>query len=333
MKKNYIGIQFDSNGICMAQFSGKNLRRYYERMPENLVQGEDITSPEMFASLLRETKKKGGFSGSSVALTLPLRAAYFRTLALPAMNDAQLRLNIPYEFKDYIGTESFRYNFDYAVTSVDYDEEGKPEMLHLLAGAASKSLLDEYAGILKRAGLTLKAAIPMEMSIINVAEYAAKNGVHLATEECICHIGMNVTILSIVNEGRLSAFKVVDIGCAQIDDAISAIYGIDPYVAASYRDVNHENVLSSDRCLQVYDSIALEVMKTINFYRFENPNTTLQHVTITGLGAGIQPLEDDILSYIKFEKRDVAEWLGNQDVDDFTIEKCALAVGAAIDNE
>ena len=48
--KNLIGIQFDSNEICLSQFDGKGLRMYSERMPENLVKNDQIVSQETFSS-------------------------------------------------------------------------------------------------------------------------------------------------------------------------------------------------------------------------------------------------------------------------------------------
>ena len=188
--KNLIGIQFDSNEICLSQFDGKGLRMYSERMPENLVKNDQIVSQETFSSFLKDIKHRGHFTGRACALVLPLSTAYFRIISMPAMSDQQLRLNLPYEFKDYVGSDSFRYNFDYAVRNIEFDENGDPVTMELMAAAAQKETLDNYAAVLKKSGLRLKEAIPTEMALLNIARRAVKDGAKLDKEECICNIGM-----------------------------------------------------------------------------------------------------------------------------------------------
>ena len=43
---------------------------------------------------------------------------------LPLMTEEQLRLNLPYEFHDYIGNEMDKYVFDYAMIYADQGKNG-----------------------------------------------------------------------------------------------------------------------------------------------------------------------------------------------------------------
>ena len=331
--KNLIGIQFDSNEICLSQFDGKGLRMYSERMPENLVKNDQIVSQETFSSFLKDIKRRGHFTGRACALVLPLSTAYFRIISMPAMSDQQLRLNLPYEFKDYVGSDSFRYNFDYAVRNIEFDENGDPVTMELMAAAAQKETLDNYAAVLKKSGLRLKEAIPTEMALLNIARRAVKDGAKLDKEECICNIGMNSTILGIIKNGELSAFKVIDIGCEQIDSIIAEIYGIDPFLAASYRASNYENVLDNDRCRSVYDRLGLEITKTINFFRYENPDSELDKLTWTGSSKWIENKIDQSLDYIGFKQRSIEDWMPGKPEDDELAARCVLAIGAVSADE
>lgn len=325
---NIIGIQFDSAEITMAQYAGGTLRCYTERLPENLIQNDQIISQETFSAFLKELKKKGGFSGRACSVVIPFSGAYFRTLSMPVMSEEQLRLNLPYEFRDFIGTESFKYNFDYALEEFENDENGKPVTMNLMAAAASKELLDKYAFCLKKAGFRLKTAIPTEMSIVNIARSAAQNGAELDREECICCIGFDHTVFSIIRDGKLAAFKIIDIGSAQVDDAIAGIYNIDRHLAADYRSQNYEEVLDTAECRRVYDRLGLEIMKTVNFYRYENQDSEVRRITFIGDCGWLGDRLKDSIGHADFESRSITDWLLTGAADEQLSAHCALAIGA-----
>lgn len=325
---NLIGIQFDSDEISLAQYTGGSIRMYSERMPENLVKDEEIVSIETFAAFLKEVRYKGGFTGRNCAVALPFSGAYFRTLNMPVMTEDQLELNLPYEFRDFIGQDSFKYNFDYAVNSYVYDADGKPETINIIAAAASKDMLERYALALKKAGFRLKVAIPTEMSLINIARSAAKRGAVLEAEECLCSIGMDHTVFSIIRNGELAAFQVIDIGCSQVDAVIAELKGVDPYLAASYRESDFENVLDEDGCRRVYERLGLEIMKTVNFYKYENPDTTVSTITCIGNCSWMGDRLDAALQFSGLERKNISEWLPVGEADEALSERCALAIGA-----
>lgn len=323
-----IGIQFDGAEVTMAQYAGGTLRCYTERLPENLIQNDQIVSQETFAAFLKGVKRKGGFTGFACSVVLPFSGAYFRTLSMPVMTEEQLRINLPYEFRDFIGTESFRYNFDYAFDGFEDNETGEHQTMNLMAAAAPKETLDRYAQTFKKAGLRLKVAIPTEMALVNIARSAIQNGAELDREECICSIGYDHTVFSILREGKLAAFKIIDIGSAQIDDAIAELYNIDRHLAADYRSSNYESVLDSETCHKVYDKLGLEIMKTINFYRYENADSDASHITFIGDCEWLGDRLDNAVGYVDFENRSITDWLLTGVADEALCAHCALAIGA-----
>ena len=117
-------------------------------------------------------KKEGRFSGKACALILPEYSTYFRSLEMPPISEKQLRLNLPYEFRDFVGNESINYNYDYAVEGYATDEDGKVKAISLLAAAASKTTIKEYEALLYRAGFKLKVALPREMALLNLVRKA-----------------------------------------------------------------------------------------------------------------------------------------------------------------
>ena len=325
-----IGIQFDGAEVTMAQYAGGTLRCYTERMPENLVQNDQIVSQETFAAFLKNAKRQGGFTGFASASTvvLPFSCAYFRTLSMPIMTEDQLKLNLPYEFRDFIGQDSFKYNFDYALEGFEDNEEGRNVTMNLMAAAAPKETLDRYAVTLKKGGFRLKAAIPTEMAIVNIARSAIKSGAELDREECICSLGYDHTVFSIIREGRLAAFKIIDVGSSQVDDAIAAQYNIDKHLAADYRSSNYEGILDSEQCQKVYDKLGLEIMKTVNFYRYETPDSEVKHITFIGDCEWTGKRLETAVGYAEFESRSITDWVMTGVADEALCAHCALAIGA-----
>lgn len=318
MAKSYIGLDIEASEIFMTS----NGKVTSARMPENLVKDEKVISPESLAKFIKETKKKDKISGSGVALVLPDDSTYFRNVTSPVVSDAQLKLNLPYEFRDFVGSNSIDYNYDYVVTGYENDENNQVTGIKLLAAAASKKVVEEYYHIMKRAGLSLKVALPHEMALINIMKDANET-----REYCLLGIGYAQSNVYIFKGSKLTATKRIDIGCRDIDNAIATELNIDSYIAASYRAANHNNVLESDYLNSIYDNIALEVRKTINFYKYENQDTNLDSIYFFNIGCKLDKLKANICESIDFREKDVRELLPNEYKDDEESDKCLLAIG------
>ena len=333
MKKSLIGIEISASEVAMAQFTGSGLLTAVERLPENLVRDERIISHELLASFLKEMRTSHGFSGKKCAFLLPETSTYFRAISLPVMTEAQLRLNLPYEFRDFVGNDSMRYFYDYALESMVTDEAGEATGMDILAAAASRQVVDEYRRLLKNAGLRLATALPREMALIYLFRQYSAVSADPYREICLINIGFDHTRVYISAGEKLRASKIIDIGCRQIDEAIASIYNIDKYLAASYRYTNHENVLESSECKSVYERIALEVMKTVNFYKYENQQTEICDVYFCGSGAELEILRSEIIGYIDFVQRDIAEILPEECAENKDASRCLMALSAVLESE
>ena len=322
-----IGIEIDDECLRLAQLDGTEIKSVVRRLPEDLVVNDEIVSFETLAKLIKEVKKEAKISGRDCAIIMPENSAYFRTINMPPVSVAQLKLNLPYEFRDFVGNDSLNYNFDYAVDSLETDENGKCVNMHLFAAAGSKKTIESYIQLLKKAHLKLKTALPREMAIMNLVKSFPNSA---ETEVCLVDVGYSGTIVYIVSGGKIAATKTIDIGCRNIDDVISATKGIDVYLAASYRETDYDGCLSDGMCDDIYDRIAREVLMAINFYRYENPESELQQITFVGNGAPIQPLTERICSTVSLEQANVAEYLPGRSAEEENLPRTALALGVAL---
>jgi type IV pilus assembly protein PilM len=306
--KNYIGIEI-GNGITTMYQGGSKGKILVSRLPENLVDGSEIISPEFLSQFLKKLKKEGGFSGKKCALILPEFSTYFRSLEMPPISEKQLRLNLPYEFRDFVGNESINYNYDYAVEGYVTDEEGEITAISLLAAAASKKTIQEYEDLLYRAGFRLKLALPREMALLNLIRKAVERDAYGDRIFVIIDLGFANTRVYILQGRDLRATKTIEMGCRDVDMVIADYYNIDVYLAASYRETDHEGILESDVCRAVYNRISLEVMKAINFYKYENRQSEFEDCFICGDCSDTEALVNNMLAYVRLKRANLDEIL------------------------
>jgi type IV pilus assembly protein PilM len=284
---------------------GNKGRILISRLPENLVDGMEIVSPEFLSQFLKKMKKEGGFSGKACALILPEFSTFFRSLEMPPVSEKQLKLNLPYEFKDFVGNESINYNYDYAVEGYVKDEDGRVTAISLLAAATSKITIKEYENLLYRAGFRIKVALPREMALLNLVRSAVKKDALGDRTFVIIDIGFSSTRVYILQGEELRAAKTIEMGGNDVDRVIADYYNIDAYVAASYRETDHEGILESDVCKAVYNRISLEVMKAINFYKYENQQSEFEDCFICGVCSDTEALVNNVLAYVRLKRADL----------------------------
>lgn len=302
MAKTLIGIDLNAIEVSFAHSNGEVA---YEKMPANLIDSSTIVSPETLADFLKKVKKKIKLSGSDCAIVLPESATFFRTVESPIISEEQLKLNLPFEFRDFVGVNSINYNYDYMVEEIVKDESGKAVSMKLLAAAALKDVVEEYARILKKAGFRLKVALPNEVCVINLMKKVANPN----KEYCLIGVDYDFTRVYIFKGSTLRASKVIEIGNHEIDAVIARNENTEEYLAASVRDNNHNNILASSYLTSTYERIALEIMKTINFYKYEHNDSILDSVHFFAMGCNNATLCDTICSYIDFKKGNIKELL------------------------
>ena len=100
-KKTILGIDIGYDQLKLALVSGGEVvSTAMEQMPENLLKEGRFTSPELMASLIRDTMNDNGMKASLAAVVLPNELVYVKTVDMPKMSEEQLSYNLPFEFND-----------------------------------------------------------------------------------------------------------------------------------------------------------------------------------------------------------------------------------------
>ena len=295
MAASYIGMDIGTGSVKLAFREGGTVRLVSRVLPENIIGDDDVIAPQTLASLIADMRKEEHVKARDVVMVLGDNNSFFRHVTLPPMTDAELKINLPYEFRDYIYEDPGTYVYDYAVDEIPLTEEGVPERLELYAAAVSKKLLDERAAILRKAGFRLKIAIPSQMAYTRLLlDYLDRNPIEDHLHQVFIDLGYEQVTVHLFQGSKFKASKTIDFGCRDLDMAIADIKGVDRHVASTYKNTNFEGVLDEPECEAFYDRLCFEINKVINFYNFSNAED-VERMYLLGGGTEIPQLMDVVI--------------------------------------
>lgn len=319
-----IGIDIGDREVKFVVCSGRNVKRTARvQLPDDLVSDGIILSMDAMADFLKESAKKEGIPRGDVSVLLPDELVFTRSTTVPVMTDQQLRYNLPYEFRDYLTDDKAKYFFDYIVEECVRDEQGRPIELRLFACAVLRSTVAEYRSMFRRAGFRLKCAIPAAVAISSAIGGNAKE-----PDLCFVDLGHRGTMIHILKGTEPNVDRRIDYGVRDIDRGISDAMSVDEHLARTYRESDYEGALSLDASKQAYNNIAVEIMKAVNFFNYNNREAELKTLYLCGGGANLPLLRDTIAETTGLELRSALEFVPSSLGDDAL--SYLLAYGCAV---
>ena len=321
-----LGFDIGNNSVKIAELNGEHSAVHEIRMPENMMDDGEIAMPNSFSAFLRQEMRARKIKGRDCALVLPARQVICRLVTLPKMNEEQLALNLPYEFNEFVQNDPERFFFDYAMC--EKAPEDDPEQMVMMAAAASKDRITQYIRIFSGAGLKLKTLLPPEMALMRLTERRRAEG---ESEYCFVNLGQDTVNITIIKNDRVRAMRRIETGCSAIDAAIADMMNIDPFLAGTYKFNNFQGVLDTQEADEVYQRIAIEILRVVNFYRFNfHQDSELQGLYLLGGGAAIGQLTNTIREMLEMPVLPLSGLIQAQGLDAEAAAKGALAIGVAM---
>ena len=330
MGRTYTGIDIGAGQIKFAvcEPGGVIRRMAVSPVPDQLVREGRIVSPEAMSDFLRAEARVHKIKNRDCAVILPAALAFTRRFSVPLMTEEQLKINLPYEFRDFITQEKDKYFYDYAVMGRLKNEAGQETELDLMAAATLKSTVAAYTAMLRRAGFKLRVAAPVEFAYANLLRlHESAHPAQLPGEYCIIDLGHSATRIYMYTGSRFEVTRVIEYGCALLDAAIADELHVDEHIAATYKVMNHNDVQSLERCRDIYHNIAIEIMRAINFYGFNNPGSHLTDAYTCGGGAKIPLLLEEIAAVIGLGVHSMEDLMPGGTRDREHLLLCPAAVG------
>lgn len=326
MGSKMLGIEIGSDSLKMTLVKkGTVVAMASERLPDHLVREGRVVSPATMSQFVKDMLKKYRLPKGDCALVLPPQTVVAQRLTMPVMSEAELKLNLPYEFRDYVGKDSSEYDFDYIVIGIDGG------VMDLYAAAVRRQLVEDYYAIFKKAGLTLKQAMPAEMAWLNVIA----NANDAPKKLCIIDIGHRTTRVNIFENGNYVMGKDIEYAGQLLDETIAAELNVDAHAGRTHKETNNKKVQSADFIQSAYGTISLEVMKTLSFFNYSTSfdDGELQDLYYTGGSAAIEPLRIALVKATGMTPHHICRLLNMTETAGDMALGCALSAGAALQNQ
>ena len=317
-----IGVEIGSNTLKMAVMSGGQVKKMaVKAMPEDLVREGRLTSANAMTQFLKDMMKENGIRGGSCALVLPSPIVIGHHVSMPAMSDNELKLNLPFEFRDFVGKDGAKFSYDYSVMDI------KDNVMELYAAAVRNDVVEQYYSAFRKAGLTLKIATPAEMAWGNLIATAP----NLPRKMCIVDIGHTSTRVNVYVDGNFVMGKDIEMGGALIDQTIADNQQIDAFAARVRKEANMNKVLSADFMSDVYQALAIEVMKIVNFFNYSDQTEggRLEHLYFCGGSSQVESLRNCLLKATGMTLHHIYRLVNLEGATADQALYCALAAGAA----
>ena len=345
MAKTILGVDIGYDNMKLALVQGREvLETVSVPMPKNMVRDGHIVSDESMGEMIRTTMKENGIRTGEAAFVIPDEAAFVKNVVMPVMTEEQLVYNLPFEFRDYITGEIREYLFDYALLSElpkktasgnssaagEGEEEEEAPKMELLAVSVPKSYMEETRGILRKAGMKLEKAAPSICSYIQLIRMHQEKTGNKEEEFCILDLGYQAIRMHMYKGDRYVFTRVLDIGLSMLDEVLADAFSVDIHLAHTYLMTNYEGCQSRAECQTAYSSIAMELMRVLNFYRYSNPDSHITDMWLCGGGAVIEPLRETIRDSLDLDVYSASELVpGGEEIED--CNSFVQAIGMAME--
>ena len=180
--------------------------------------------------------------------------------------------------------------------------------MRLFACATLKETIEHYRTLFRLAGCKLVNAIPEEVAFGSlVANYMDRHKGEEKQDFCLVDVGHRGLRMYIYRGSEFRNRRTVSLGLGDLEQVIADERGVDIHMAHTHLTTNYQDAQSMQQCQDIYNRMAVEIMKSVNFYNYNNRDQSLHRICLCGGGAGIAPLQEAISRTTDLELMNVAE--------------------------
>lgn len=284
--KSLVGLDIGSHSIKIVEL--KHQKKRYELLnfgvaqlpPEAIVDGV-IMDSSVVAETIRNLYANLKIKNKAVCTSVAGHSLIVKKIQLPQMTEEELEEQIQWEAEQYIPFEIDEVNIDFQILGPVHEEEGQMEVLLV---AVKKDIINDYASVIREAGLGI--------SVVDVDAFAVENIFEVAYPEqlekivVLIDIGAGIMNINIVKNGVSAFTRDITVGGSNFTEEIQKEAGV------SYEDaevlklgggndqVSPEEV--SAILSRVVDSVVLEVQRSLDFYSATSSEEEINSIFLAG---------------------------------------------------
>lgn len=295
--KNCLGIEIGHYRIKIAYMEKGELKEY---ISERIEEGTE-PDPDLCADMIRDMLEKKMIRCKKAVFVLRQEDSYVKRFRLPLMTTDQLKLNLPYEFQDYIGENLEMFQYDYAMIGRTESE------MEFLAAACRKEWCQKFERIAKLAKLKLVGIVPFAVGLQRILE-RAMNGE--AKDYAVLDLRNRAVMVHFFSHGVYEITRTMEPGCKEIeriqnrDPGMIRQLGLDPD-ETSWDESDKKKL--KDELEERYRNMSVQIMRVLNFYSFNNTNNTIDTLYYCGGGARFDDLIDAVRENLDLPVKSLGE--------------------------
>jgi type IV pilus assembly protein PilM len=296
-KNNLIGLDVGSRTLKVAELAqtkqGYELKKFgMSDVEPGLIEEGTIKNPEAVADSIRRLFKMYKIKEQNVAISIGGYSIIVKTITVPTMKEDKLHEQIHVEAESYIPFDIKDVNLDFQIFG-EHPEE--PSQMDVLLVAAKKEIVNDYANLIRLAGLT--------PCVMDVDAFALQNvyEANYDTESenvALIDIGANKATLNILKGGFSVLIRDVSFGCRQITQRITSEMDCSPDEAEKmYQDIQSDDIASKE-VIEIISSMVgewcAEIGHALEFFYSTYPGESIQRIVLSGGGANIKTFREKL---------------------------------------
>ncbi len=300
-----IGVDISSSSVKMVELSrsGRGNQTYridryvIEPMPADAMLDGGIVNLEAVSECLQRGWKRMGTRLKNVALALPVTDVITKKIIVPAgQREDDLAFQVETEASQYIPFPLDEIDLDFQVVKPVQDSQEEVEVL--IAASRKEKVEDRVAAALS-AGL--------KAIVMDIESYAAQAAFELTLGQlpenskdqviALVDIGATVMKINVFHNGEPVYTRDQPFGGNQLTQEISNQFNLSTEESeAAKRNGNLPDNYKSDVLQPFCETLAIEVMRAIQFFYTSTQYTEVNYIFIAGGCAVIPGLSDIIAS-------------------------------------
>ena len=283
-----LGIDVRHGKLSLSIIRGGKINKtVWMDIPGNIVDDYKILSDNLFSEFLKDKMKENKIKAKKAVVVISDTDLVIRSFSMPAMDDSQLALNVPFEFSDFISGDMKEYIFDYVKRDARPDDA--TGQVNLIAYAVRVEYIRKVGEALRNAGLKLERAVPETICYESLLE-SLSDPEDAKKERCFLDIGTNHITMRMFRDGDYRLSHIIDLGENKIIQSIADELNCDVNLAETYLRNNYQDCQNCRGAVNAYKDISLEIIKGLNYYDMSDATSKLKDVVLCGPGAMTGPL-------------------------------------------
>ncbi len=295
-KKSLVGVDIGSSSVKAVELQGKPgslqlVSLGYENLQNDSIVDGQIMELNDVSNVITNIFREHQIKTDRVAAGVSGHSVIVKNIVVPQMSEEELEESIEWHAEEHIP-------FDIADVSLDYQIIGKsPDALHVLMAACKR---DKIANV--KQAIQLAGKLP---AIIDVDDFALQNCYEVNYQPmpgqvvALLNIGAATMNINILNGTKSVFTRDVSVGGNQYTSLLQRELGLSHEQAEAVKRGLPLPEGTEERAIEpiletVSDILALEIQKTMDFYRAtaEDGEAMVQKIYISGGGSKLPGLSE-----------------------------------------